>query len=355
MNNQKYLAVKPMLVPFITESEDSIRVGGYQAGITREIFVDDVETFFSLMKDLDGKNSYSSLETKYSINEEDMKSILNSLKKSGVLYKNDNSEFNFSDEEQEYYSRNLNFFAWIDVDGKYENYWEVQDKLKASKVLVLGSGGTGGHCVECLSRLGVGNISVIDFDKVELSNLNRQNFEYADIDKLKTEALVKKIKKINPFISIDSFTRKINSIEDIEIAGSNFDIVINCIDKPINNPDILDEYSIKYNIPWVLGGYASTIMNHGIYGKSEVKYSDYFKLSRKNDHSARSVDENTFWTWDNAIISPIAVISGYISALYAMYYLTNLKELDFGKIQHIDFFNIQNMDDFSYILGIGEK
>ena len=66
--------------------------------------------------------------------------------------------------------------------------------------------------------------------------------------------------------------------------------------------------------------------------------------------SFRSVQNSNDWSWGNAIISPIANISGSISSLYCLYYLTNLKELQFSWVQHIDFFNIQELENFSYIM-----
>lgn len=347
--------VKPMLVPFINENHDGIRVGGYQANITREIYVDEVEKFYSLMTDMDGSQSFEKLKEKYNLTEMELLAIIESLKNSGILYKNDPSEYSFTDEEKKIYSRNLNFFAWIDVDGKYLNYWEPQSLLKSANVLVLGAGGTGSHTTEALARLGVGNITVVDFDTVELSNLNRQNFEYNDIGKLKTAALKERIGRVNPYINIKTVTKRISSAKDITEVGTNFNIVISCIDKPNNSTDILDEYSQANNIPWVLGGYASTILNNGIYGKNEMKFSEYLKLERSENYDARSVDENKDWVWDNAVIAPVAVISGYMSSLYALYFITGLKELEFGRIQHIDLFNIQNLQDFSYILGVGDK
>lgn len=347
--------VKPMLVPFINENHDGIRVGGYQANITREIYVDEVEKFYSLMTDMDGSQSFEKLKEKYNLTEMELLSIIESLKNSGILYKNDPSEYSFTDEEKKIYSRNLNFFAWIDVDGQYLNYWEPQSLLKSANVLVLGAGGTGSHTTEALARLGVGNITVVDFDTVELSNLNRQNFEYNDVGKLKTAALKERIERVNPYINIKTVTKKISSAKDITEVGTNFNIVISCIDKPNNSTDILDEYSQANNIPWVLGGYASTILNNGIYGKNEMKFSEYLKLERSENYDARSVDENKDWVWDNAVIAPVAVISGYMSSLYALYFITGLKKLEFGRIQHIDLFNIQNLQDFSYILGVGDK
>jgi biotin operon repressor len=347
-------AVKPMLVPFINQERTGIRVGGYQANITREVYVDDVENFYHLLTEMDGEHSAEYLKAKFGLSSDDLDEIVDSLRENGILYQNDFNPYKFTPEEREYYSRNLNFFAWIDVEGRYLNYWKVQDKLKNSSVLILGAGGTGSNCAEGLARLGVGSLTLLDLDRVEISNLNRQDFEYADVGKWKTEALRERLNRINPFIEIKTLNKEIARSNDISDIQEHFDIVICCIDHPDNFADILDEYNSITGTPWILGGYASTIMTHGIYGRKEMHFSEYLRQERRDNYDARTVDEEVDWKWDNAIISSVAATSGYISALYCMYYLTELKDLQYGKVQHIDLYNIQNLKDFSYILGAGE-
>lgn len=110
----------------------------------------------------------------------------------GIIYENQSSYYNFNNEERDLYSRNLNFFAWIDTEGKYYNYWEVQNILKNSKVLILGAGGTGSVCANSLARLGIGKLTIVDYDTVELNNLNRQLFSYSDIGKEKKNRSIKR-------------------------------------------------------------------------------------------------------------------------------------------------------------------
>lgn len=350
----KYPKMKSMLVPYINESNDAIRVGGHQMNIAREIEVDDVESFYSLLTMLDGKNSVGEIASKASIPIEELNDILYGLKENGLIYENSFAEYDFSVEEAELYDRNMNFFAWVDVEGIYYNYWQVQNKLKMAHVLLLGAGGTGGQCAKSLVRLGVGEITIIDYDIVELSNLNRQEFKVDDIGKLKVYALKTELEKINPFVNINVKNKKIENLDDLEQLGSNFDIVISCIDKPKNIFEILEKYVSNKPIPWILGGYASTIMNHGIFDKDSMQYTEILNADKNNHFDSKKLFENEFWKWDNAIISPIATISGNISAMYCFYYLTNLKYLKKGYIQHLDFYNVQNMKDFSYMTGDGD-
>ena len=77
-----------------------------------------------------------------------------------------------------------------------------QQKMKNCRLLIAGAG-LGSVISECALRFGFENITIIDFDQVELSNLNRQNYVQNDIGKLKVEALVKRLKSINPNASIN--------------------------------------------------------------------------------------------------------------------------------------------------------
>ena len=92
-----------------------------------------------------------------------------------------------------------------------------QKKLLNSKVLIIGVGGLGSPIAIYLAALGIGNIWIIDKDKVEVSNLSRQIiFNNNDIKKNKSIAATKKLKKINPFIKLKSFNSQLskNNIGD---------------------------------------------------------------------------------------------------------------------------------------------
>lgn len=192
-------------------------------------------------------------------------------------------------------------------------------------------------------------------DNVEESNLNRQTYSQADIGLSKVQVLKKHLESINPMIKIVQKKRWIDNLNDLTKLGSNFDILLDCIDKPENLPTILDKYCKETGTPWVLGGYASTVINHAIFDGSTVGFDELVKRDREKYLASREIFKNTFWKWDNAIISPIANISGSISSLYALYYVTGLKKLKMGIVQHIDFFNLQNLAYFSYILGDSQK
>lgn len=79
---------------------------------------------------------------------------------------------------------------------------EVQDKLRAAKVAVCGLGGLGSHIAAALARCGVGSLHLIDFDCVDLTNLNRQQYTLAQLGRPKPEALKEELLAVNPYLTI---------------------------------------------------------------------------------------------------------------------------------------------------------
>ena len=83
---------------------------------------------------------------------------------------------------------------------------EGQLKLKAAKVLCIGTGGLGAPLGQYLAAAGVGRIGLVDFDKVDLTNLQRQIlFSTSDVGRPKIEAAADRLRGLNPDIQIDTF------------------------------------------------------------------------------------------------------------------------------------------------------
>jgi len=105
----------------------------------------------------------------------------------------------------------------------------IFEKLKKAKVCILGLGGLGSNVAVLLARSGIGYLKLIDFDVVEASNLNRQQYRISHIGMKKTEAIRTIIKEINPFVEIDTLDIKVDRenilsvVEDIEIVVEAFD------------------------------------------------------------------------------------------------------------------------------------
>ena len=100
-----------------------------------------------------------------------------------------------------------------------------QKKIRKSKVLIIGMGGLGCPLLTYLASSGVCNIGIVDYDKVELSNLNRQIlFDSTDVGKFKVNQAKSKIKKVYKKIKIKTFKIKISK-KNIESIIKNFDII----------------------------------------------------------------------------------------------------------------------------------
>ena len=77
----------------------------------------------------------------------------------------------------------------------------LQAKLEAARVAVCGLGGLGSNVATALARAGVGHLQLIDFDRVEITNLNRQQYRVSQIGLLKTEAMRENLAEIAPWKS----------------------------------------------------------------------------------------------------------------------------------------------------------
>ncbi|MDD5400316.1 MAG: ThiF family adenylyltransferase [Sulfurimonas sp.] len=97
-------------------------------------------------------------------------------------------------------------------------------KLQNAKVLLLGVGGVGGHCLDCLSRSGVANITIVDFDTYDLSNQNRQMWSELHEGEIKVESL----KKHYPHI--ETINAKIDEQWVWDFDFDEYDLVLDAID-----------------------------------------------------------------------------------------------------------------------------
>ena len=106
---------------------------------------------------------------------------------------------------------------------------EVQQKLAAGNVAIAGLGGLGSNVAFALARIGVGNLHIVDFDRVDLSNLNRQQYLLEHVGMFKTDALQSQLHRINPYINIKSDCVKV-TIENLQEIFHDAQIVCEAFD-----------------------------------------------------------------------------------------------------------------------------
>ncbi len=106
----------------------------------------------------------------------------------------------------------------------------VHAKVKAATVGIAGLGGLGSAIAVALARVGVGKLIVADFDVVEPSNLNRQQYFVDQIGLLKTEALVANLRKINPYVEVEAHAVKLTPENIFPLFGT-VDVMIEAFDR----------------------------------------------------------------------------------------------------------------------------
>lgn len=146
-------------------------------------------------------------------------------------------------EELERYERQ------IIIDGFGE---EGQEKLKRAKVFVAGAGGLGSPVSIYLAAAGVGKIRIVDHDKVELSNLNRQILHWDEnIGMRKADSAVAKLRKINPGAQIEAIAETITEANISQLLAG-FDLMVDAMDN-LPTRYLLNKAALDKRIPFFHG------------------------------------------------------------------------------------------------------
>ena len=128
---------------------------------------------------------------------------------------------------------------------------EALEILKNKTVLVVGIGGVGSFCVEALARTGIGHLILMDKDKVESSNINRQLLATTEtIDQVKVIVMKKRIQTLNPECRVDTYDCFYDCSMDEKIFSQRIDFVIDCIDS-IKSKQDLAMACIQRDIPFL--------------------------------------------------------------------------------------------------------
>ena len=153
--------------------------------------------------------------------------------------------------------------------------------LKNKTILVLGLGGVGGYVVESLVRCGIGNLILVDYDKVDITNINRQIIAtYKNIGKLKTECFKERIADINKDCKV-TILNIFYSVENKDILfNNNIDYVIDCCDS-LESKKILIEECFKRNIPIISSMGTGNKFHPELFSITKLKKTEYDPLAKK--------------------------------------------------------------------------
>ena len=204
-----------------------------------------------------------------------------------------------------------------------------QKKIIKSKVLVVGAGGLGCPVIDYLSRAGVGNIGIIDDDKVNISNIHRQSlYDSSDIDKSKVIVLKKKIKLINPLVKIKIFKERIGK-KNIKKIFKNYDFIVDGSDN-FKTKFLLNKYSLKYKKILIVGA-ISKMDGHIFTFDFKNKTDPCLKCFYQTEPS----DEILNCEYEG-ILGPVAGIVGNIQAMEILKKILKIGDKSNKKILILD-------------------
>jgi molybdopterin/thiamine biosynthesis adenylyltransferase len=130
---------------------------------------------------------------------------------------------------------------------------EGQSKLKGSHVVIVGVGGLGCASATYLAAAGVGHITIVDFDTVELTDLNRQILYWEeDIGKKKVEVAQRKLSRLNPLIQVTPVSARITEKNATSLI-SGAQVVVDGLDNSASRL-VVNSACVKQKIPYIYGG-----------------------------------------------------------------------------------------------------
>ena len=196
---------------------------------------------------------------------------------------------------------------------------EVQAKLLTSKVLVCGCGGLGSGVIANLAGLGVGTLGLCDFDRVEITNLNRQFIHTnANIGKYKSESAKEWINSYNPEIEVITY---IEPVSEKMLEG--FDIVVDCTDN-FKTKFQLNDFALKMSTPLV---HAGVSRNRG----------QVMSIIPHQTACLRCIlDENEQEESNSGVISPTVNLISSIESLEVFKLITNPENALLNKVLFVD-------------------
>lgn len=202
-------------------------------------------------------------------------------------------------------------------------------KLQNSNILILGIGGVGGYAIESLVRSGVENITLVDFDKVDITNINRQLIAVKEnIGKNKTEEWKKRIHSINPNAKVNIINEKINS-ENLNILfNENYDFIIDACDTVIVKKLLIKECKARnINLITVCG--MGKKLNPSLVKICDIRETSYDPLAKslrkyvKDEQIKGKVpcvfSEEKPITNDNTVVSSMIMVPSVAGVLAAHY------------------------------------
>lgn len=234
-----------------------------------------------------------------------------------------------NEKEKYRYSRHL-LLKEIGLDG--------QLKLKQAKVLVVGAGGLGCPVLQYLAAAGIGTIGIIDFDVVDVTNLQRQVlFDETDVGKLKAVVAAEKLQKQNSHICIETYCEKLTT-ENVDDIFKPFNIVIDCTDN-FSTRYLVNDACVLLGKPLVHGSIHRfqgqvSVFNYSVDEKLPVTYRCLFP-SPPEDGAVLSCSEI-------GVLGVLPGIIGTLQATEAIKIISGIGKILSGRLLLFDALSMQS-------------
>lgn len=268
------------------------------------------EAAFRCLRYLDGNHSLDHIASATGLHRQEVRKLISSLRKAKILC--NEQQTNVAMEETRFATQ-LNFFAEFETLKLPRE--EMQTRLMASHVTIIGLGGIGTWVAQGLMLSGVRQFTLVDPDVVGLANLDRQClFTLKDVGQPKAAVIADKLLQTDPAIQTRILRSKIFNKEDCVDAAQDSTLIVNCADEPhtdtINR--IVTETGYTLGIPHILcGGYDGHLSFVGptvIPGKSACWYCYEHALDRQLKHA----------DYEHLVVTPSHVQGGNIGAISAI-------------------------------------
>ena len=204
-----------------------------------------------------------------------------------------------------------------------------QEKLKAARVLIVGIGGLGSPSSVYLTAAGIGTLGMVDFDVVELTNLQRQTvYSTSDVGRPKLKAAQERLSQINPTVKIKTYDVRLNT-ENAERIIREYDIVIDGTD---NFPAryLMNETCVRLGKPEV---YGAVYQYEGQVSVFDARTGHCYHCIFPNAPTTESEDAK-------AILSPVPGVIGLLQAIEAIKLLAGLEPTLQGRLALYDARNV---------------
>ena len=188
-----------------------------------------------------------------------------------------------------------------------------QEKLNNAKVAIAGLGGLGSNIAVALARIGVGHLHLIDFDKVDISNLNRQHYFISHLNKYKTQALAEQLQMINPYLNIVTDCIKVTE-DNIFSLFKDEDIICEAFDVPENKAMLVNKVLELFPEKYIISGSGMAGFGHNNEIHTRKVMGKFYICG----------DEKTALSNENSLMAPrVAICAGHQANLITQLILEN--------------------------------